>query len=351
MLLKFLSQKKVAQTSALFLLIALFVWSCNPKSTKRVDVKVSEYKGEDLFRGIMFADGKVADLIPEIKKIKDFIVSQPFNDKEKIAIKTLQDSLITKLHKSDPDYFKAFQYNIQSGNQVVVASTIRNASVLINTLLYENNKGLSQLLDNRQNELFRRKLSNSKDYQRLTNLKDSLSSNSKAFKELLTSLNKDLRIDRDVYINKVTDININKNIDINIDRNININKLVNTLANIDFDLGVSKNANSNLDRDFAINRNINVFQFLGVNKNLQTHFDRTNINRSSDIDFNPAASVTVDVDVAVYAVAVVAVAVVAVAVLVLGTPIMDDDKGDLFNDQLINSITVKLNLNQQGFGR
>lgn len=322
MILQSLARKQVAQPTVLFLLISLFLWSCNPNSASKTEASVNEYKGEDLFRGIMFADGKIADLVPEIKKMKSFIAEQPLNAQEKEAIKSLQDSLLYKIQEADPDYLKTFKANIQSGDQVLVASTIRTASILLSTILYENNKGLAPLLDNTQNELFKKELKDSKAYEKLITSKDSLISNPKQLKELLATVNKDLKIDRGVYINNARAINLNTS------KALNVNKAINT------------------DRSLAVNKNIDVFNFLS--KNLQTHFDKVNINRATDVNSNPSGSVAVDIETFVYAVVAVAVFLVVTIAWMPGNSDILNDKGNLYNDQLVNSITVNLGANQKG---
>ena len=351
MIVLFFSRDYIAKPTALFLIVALLLWSCKSKDSKpdQPEGKAS-YSGEELFRGIMFADGKVAETLPEIKKVQELVGMQSMKENQKKAVKTLQDSIVFRINKIDPDYFKSFQYNISSGNHVVITSAIRNASSVINNIILTSNKGLSQILDERENKLLMARLSASKNLDLLKNYKDSSSLVSTSARDYWINLDRDAIIDKDVLINRITDININKYIDLHLNRDINIsrwidiNRDLNVIKALDFDL--NRSFDFDINRNFALNRSIDIFRFLDVDRNIQTQFDRVNISlaRSNDVDFNPFASVAVDIETAIYAVVAVAVFVVAVAAWVLGRQDILNDKGGIFKEQLVNSIATKLNV-------
>lgn len=274
------------------LLVAFLLCSCNPSVSTRSKSHANKYNGEELFRGIMFADGQVADQIKEVKKVKDFIGLQSFNGKQKAAVKNLQDSLVITIRKLNPRYFESFKFNIQSGNQVLIASTIRNASIVISAILYQNNHALDVIFDNKRNDLFERDMRNSKDFERLQGFPELLP---KELREMLESFAKNLHIERDVYINKISHIDVNANTDVNMYTDL--------------------------------------FTFLQLHK-------------TNDIQLDPMASVTIEVETAAYAVVAVVAFVVAVAALVVGTPDVFNDVGNLFNEQLVNSIAAEFNVHQ-----
>lgn len=349
MLIQFFSRDWVAKPSALFLIISLLFWSCSPKGEKAAGEAKATYSGEELFRGILFAEGKVADVLPDVKRIRELIKLQSLNEKQKQAVKTLQDSIIYRINKIDPNYLKTFQYNISSGNQVVITSAIKNASFMINNILLTSNKGLSQILDERENKLLMARLSASKNLDALKNYKDSASTQ-KLDRDYWVGLDKDVIIDRDILINRITDIHVNRYIDLYLDRNININRYIDINRNLDvvraLDFDINRNFDVDINRNFAVNRSIEVFRFLDIDRAIQKHFDRIDVNRarSFDTDFNPLTDVTVDVETAIYAVVAVSVFVVAVAAWVLGRQDILNDKGGIFKEQLVNSIATKLNV-------
>lgn len=106
MLVQILSRKSVRQPCALFFLMIFSIWLCqksdylesNPNAKKLIAGSNSStqqsapkinYSAEELFRGIMFGDGRVADVIPEIKNFKEFVGINAFNTQEQEAIKIL----------------------------------------------------------------------------------------------------------------------------------------------------------------------------------------------------------------------------------------------------------------------
>jgi hypothetical protein len=238
-----------------------------------------------------------------------------------MAVRNLEDSLISRFKQADPGFFKRFQGEIQSGDHRRVQAMLQEASRMIITIIYQNNKGLESLLDPKYNQRFRERMSQSGKLRQLTTRVD----NPRATVQTLRGLNRDIIIDRDIYINRFTD------------------RFVQSVRYID--RSINRDLNRSIDQDFALDRNLDVFHFLDVDRNLFKNFDRVNINRSADNEYNPVGDVTVEIETAVYAVVAVAVFVAAVAVVVVGLQSrFANDRAGLWNEQLVNSIATRLNV-------
>lgn len=293
MLIQFLSQKKVSRPSAFFFLITFFFASCHKNDSP---VKTALYNGEELFRGLLFGEGRVAEIIPEIKNLKDFIGYNSLKKKDQQAVKFLQDNIIKKLKEEDPNFLKTFQARIQSGNQLTISSALKDGKGKISAILYKGNSRLAQVLnpDNEKYRLLVSRVKSSKQFKKLEFYKDELSLiddtlalDPKKFTGLVNPLYKELGLDKDVLTNTATHLDVN----------------------------------------------VELFNYLGTN--LNTHFDRHAFKNQQCI---------VDVDVAVVTATVAAIAIVVVAfiALVVVIPLIAgdvfNDTGAIFQEQLINSI-------------
>jgi len=276
------------------------------------------YSGEVLFRGLLFADGPVAERIPELQRAKVVYGFNRLNAKQLAAVRHLEQELINRLKRGDPRYFDRFQRDIQSGDHRRVQKSLNDAGMMVSAILYRSNKGLESLLDPAQNRRFRERLAQSSIAQQL---RDTLPALTDA-RSKLGRLNDELLIDRDVYINTFT------------------NRYVQSVRYVD--KSINKNLNIDNERAFAIDRNLDVFNFLDVNRNLYKAFDRVNVNRSVDNQWNPVADVTVEIETAVYA--VVAVAVFVVLVYVVGRTGFDNDRACLWQEQLVHSVATRLSV-------
>lgn len=106
---------------------------------------MQDLSGEDFFNGIYFSQGKVAEMIPEIKnslKAEDLVESA----RELSELKKIQSDIIQQIKLDNPSFFTNFKIGIQSGNHIKIESTLKGASkVLFNALMkvvgIEKNEG------------------------------------------------------------------------------------------------------------------------------------------------------------------------------------------------------------------
>jgi SdpC family antimicrobial peptide len=110
---------------------------------KKVTSSKSAYSDEDVFKGIMFLEGKVANKLGDFKDLnfRAFIT-----DNNQInEILKFQNEVIKNIKSSNPKYFSDFRAKIGSGDYYVVQTTIQNASNEIsNSALILSNKNKAE---------------------------------------------------------------------------------------------------------------------------------------------------------------------------------------------------------------
>lgn len=101
--------KKVALFLALLLIFSLFVHNAFARSIHSPQ-KIYSFTGEEIFRGIMFGQGEVAKLFPELWNNK----TRELANTPKALITV--DTYIEQISKKDIQYFENVKYAVMSGN-------------------------------------------------------------------------------------------------------------------------------------------------------------------------------------------------------------------------------------------
>ncbi len=126
--------------------IFLFTTSCG---TERIEVK-STHSGRDYINGIFFAQGPVAEKISELNGNFDlsFFVE---SDSLVIEINKVKDQIINELPQ---DFLIGFKEDMESGNHIVIQSSILDASSRIRELIGSSPEfDFSQFLSQTDKEL------------------------------------------------------------------------------------------------------------------------------------------------------------------------------------------------------
>jgi hypothetical protein len=85
------------------------------------------YSGEDLYRGILLADGPVAALIPEIREeIRPSL--ERGNPRLQQAVRLFQDQLMEALNQRHPEFFADFGEAMRSGDRLRIQETLLAAA-------------------------------------------------------------------------------------------------------------------------------------------------------------------------------------------------------------------------------
>ena len=106
-----------AYTSIPMLVCLLFVTWSSYGGHSANSVKLS---GEEMFRGVFFAEGQFAELIPELKATQTMYSSNQLSVNEKKALALARTQIIASIKSSSPHYFDDFKASIQTANPVLI---------------------------------------------------------------------------------------------------------------------------------------------------------------------------------------------------------------------------------------
>ncbi|AKD55838.1 hypothetical protein [Spirosoma radiotolerans] len=83
------------------------------------------FTGEEMYRGIFFAEGQFARLIPEIQSLKAaYATSQPTG----VQVETVRRQIIDHLKQTDAAFFTRFKAALLSQNVLTIQQQLRTAS-------------------------------------------------------------------------------------------------------------------------------------------------------------------------------------------------------------------------------
>lgn len=104
-------------------------------SAQAKPINIPSFTGKELFKGIFFAQGQVAQLIPEIQEKVD--MDAWLNNSEKVEYKKFMNEVIVAIDKKHPSFFKNFQLKVQSGSHVRISQEMSRASKILSDMVYE----------------------------------------------------------------------------------------------------------------------------------------------------------------------------------------------------------------------
>lgn len=90
-----------------------------------VTVQTHGFSGEDLFQGLVFGDGPVAQAHPELVPQVDLSAEQ----------EAVVDDMLVQLHQQDARFFDRFAAGMQSGNPMLVQRAAQDAHVQLDSLV------------------------------------------------------------------------------------------------------------------------------------------------------------------------------------------------------------------------
>ena len=109
-------------------------------------IKVMSYSGEALFKGIFFAEGEVAEQIPELSGLsaKNFAST----DEERHEIDAFQAEVIAYVNKNHPGYMGALESAVNARSHVKINQVITQGKSIVeaavNSLSYERDLKVEQ---------------------------------------------------------------------------------------------------------------------------------------------------------------------------------------------------------------
>ena len=111
----------------LMLCLILSTWS-SMASSKKVNQHIS---GEEMFRGVFFAEGQFAELIPELKATQIMYSSNQLSVNEKKALAWARTQIIASIKASNPHYFDDFKVSIQTDNPVLIKEKLMEGQKIV----------------------------------------------------------------------------------------------------------------------------------------------------------------------------------------------------------------------------
>ncbi|MED4322829.1 sporulation delaying protein family toxin [Weizmannia sp. CD-2023] len=111
----------------------LFSNNADKREDKQIKEDIAKYGGETIFKGLLFGQGPVSKLFPEIwtPKISKKISTE--ENKKAVAF------IIQEMKKLDPSFFVRFKEKITSGDQLKVDEAMREGAELFEKVLKKHN--------------------------------------------------------------------------------------------------------------------------------------------------------------------------------------------------------------------
>lgn len=112
-------------TACLLLFAAVLIHSGAPQAM--ADRPVYSFTGEQLYRGLLFGDGPVAEVIPQVRdhyRVTNFVTTV----EELQLVRATQDRIISAIDETAPEFFRDFRSMIRSGDHFMVQKALREAA-------------------------------------------------------------------------------------------------------------------------------------------------------------------------------------------------------------------------------
>ncbi len=128
-------KKNYYKSSLFFLSILLLSIICSKE--KNNPVFKNEYSGESLFRGVMYGEGPVADMIPQVV-LNRISKEEIFSNKEELqVVDEIRSEILNIIKKNDPLFLSEFKQKISSHDPFKVQEALKLASSKIYASLLE----------------------------------------------------------------------------------------------------------------------------------------------------------------------------------------------------------------------
>lgn len=96
----------------------------NENNSNNVFSKSLNYSGEDIFKGIFFAKGEVANLLTNINNSHSYYLINNLSNAESIQYELEIESVINEIRTKNSSFFDDFKNQIESGSHVLINETI-----------------------------------------------------------------------------------------------------------------------------------------------------------------------------------------------------------------------------------
>ena len=122
--------KNTLKAKAYFLLSLLIfsVVGCNKENSNITSSDSATYSGRDLFKGIFFAQGQVAEDISSIKNSQQYFQINQMEKESKQEFDRGIDRILDAMESESPQYFEKFKSAIQSKDHLLIQIKLKEAT-------------------------------------------------------------------------------------------------------------------------------------------------------------------------------------------------------------------------------
>lgn len=106
----------------------ILLTSCTDENTFDDRTETVNFNGKELFKGIFFATGTVAETVPSISNSFSYFELNKISDEQKSDYNSKMNKILVEIEKENPNYFKDFKSIIQTKNQLEIENALREGS-------------------------------------------------------------------------------------------------------------------------------------------------------------------------------------------------------------------------------
>ncbi|MGB4776293.1 MAG: hypothetical protein WBP45_14050 [Daejeonella sp.] len=128
-MINYIRKSRIISPLALVLVCSILLVSCK----KNTEIFVPKATSTEVFRGIFFAEGKVANLIPELSEFQ----LGNFTDDKNVLTKAyeLHSIILKSFEKKYPGYIDAFHAKILTHDHLIIQAALQDGSKKLQTVL------------------------------------------------------------------------------------------------------------------------------------------------------------------------------------------------------------------------
>lgn len=119
--------RKISKNPFIVIFVALttLFTSCSKDSFSKKEINLESISGEELFKSIVFADGKISSELSELKPLNKELKSLP--SETLTNYRETQVEIINFIKEKDVNFFEEFKSDILSGNPQTISNSLKEA--------------------------------------------------------------------------------------------------------------------------------------------------------------------------------------------------------------------------------
>ncbi len=120
--------RKNIKFTSLVMASLILLTSCTDENTFDNRNETVNFNGKELFKGIFFATGTLAEKVPSISNSYSYFELNKISDEQKNDYHLKMNEILVEIEKENPNYFKNFKSIIQTKNQLKIKNALREGS-------------------------------------------------------------------------------------------------------------------------------------------------------------------------------------------------------------------------------